>query len=233
MVDRDRAYREMSRYVKVRDNFFSMVSHELKTPMTTLKLKNQMQLRKLDPESSIFKSLNENVNLVNKMNRVISDMLDMSLIKSGNLHMVKRNFNISEIVNLSVVNSKSNLPSNRQILFKNQNPNIYAILDAERIVHVLESLIRNAEQHGEGLITVSVTESVYSVKILVKDQGIISDLLRKKIFKKYELADVGHGGLGLGMYIAQKVIRAHQGWFYLEDCLNTSFCIEIPKITTN
>lgn len=202
-----------------RDEFLSIASHELKTPLTSLKLQAQVFKRNAKKQTEKEYSREKVDRLVDQIDaqttrlmKLVDDMLDISRIRSGQLTMTKNNFNLSEL--LHEVVGKIQQIETVQII-TNVEPNIFLNADRDRIGQVFYKLINNAARYGNGLpFEVKLVTRKAKISFLVIDQGIgITEEDQKRIFHRFQRAIAASeiSGLGLGLYIAREIVEAHGG----------------------
>lgn len=213
---------ELEGAVRMRDDFMSIVSHELKTPLNTLIL--EVQLRKLQLSRNNFTAFSEERlrNMVDKderqiqsLIRLIDDMLDVSRIRTGKLSIRPSRTDLSQLVGNVVENFSAQMEACGCELRLERNEPIAGVWDAFRIEQVLANLLTNAMRYGAGKpVQVSVTSCTEGACIEVRDHGIgISPKSLERIFCQFERAEGSEGsaGLGLGLFIADQIVRAHDG----------------------
>ncbi len=213
---------ELEDAVRMRDDFMSIVSHELKTPLNTLIL--EVQLRKLQLSRNNFTAFSEERlrNMVDKderqiqsLIRLIDDMLDVSRIRTGKLSIRPSRTDLSQLVGNVVENFSAQMEACGCELRLERNEPIAGVWDAFRIEQVLANLLTNAMRYGAGKpVQVSVTSCTEGACIEVRDHGIgISPKSLERIFCQFERAEGSEGsaGLGLGLFIADQIVRAHDG----------------------
>ncbi len=213
---------ELEGAVRMRDDFMSIVSHELKTPLNTLIL--EVQLRKLQLSRNNFTAFSEERlrNMVDKderqiqsLIRLIDDMLDVSRIRTGKLSIRPSRTDLSQLVGNVVENFSAQMEACGCELRLERAESIIGVWDAFRIEQVLANLLTNAMRYGAGKpVQVSVTSCTEGACIEVRDHGIgISPKSLERIFCQFERAEGSEGsaGLGLGLFIADQIVRAHDG----------------------
>jgi len=213
---------ELEDAVRMRDDFMSIVSHELKTPLNTLIL--EVQLRKLQLSRNNFTAFSEERlrNMVDKderqiqsLIRLIDDMLDVSRIRTGRLSIRPSRTDLSQLVGNVVESFAAQMEACGCELRLERNEPIAGVWDAFRIEQVLANLLTNAMRYGAGKpVQVSVTSCTEGACIEVRDHGIgISPKSLERIFCQFERAEGSEGsaGLGLGLFIADQIVRAHNG----------------------
>lgn len=232
---------DLSEAVRARDEFISIASHELKTPLTSLLLQSQMQLKMIksnDPkafEESRIRNLSQQAALhVTKLNVLVDDMLDISRLKSGGLSIRKQSVDLYELTNKVIKNLSPQLVSagcKKPYLSGDKTVGLW---DPMRLEQVINNLLINAIKYGgPSQIAVHITSSKgwAQCSIIDKGKGIPKrDQLR--IFERYERAISANeiSGMGMGLYISQQLIQAHDGriWVKSENGNGSTFYFEIP-----
>lgn len=205
-----------------KDDFLSIASHELKTPLTTIKgLVQLLQRMKPQEASEKFNSTLEKAALyVDRLNSLISELLDTSKIQSGNIEIHKEPFDIDKIL-LDTVESLSLATPEYHIDLKS-NTNAVILGDELQISQVINNLISNAIKYSPNSYNVEVygTRVGNFVKVSVKDYGMgISAQDQTKIFERFFRArDIQKKfpGMGIGLYICHEIVAGHQGTLWVE-----------------
>lgn len=201
-----------------KDFFISMASHELKTPITSMKGYVQiLQSMYLTSDDDFLKmALGRIHKQIEKLISIIGDLLDVSKIRSGSLTFYKQDFEINNLIKEIIEELAVIYPSNR-IIFK-PNPNSKVHADRERVGQVLINLITNAIKYSpkKGDIFITAKANQKSVMISVKDEGIgIDKNFQRKIFERFYRvegkSEKTFPGFGIGLYIASEIIRRHKG----------------------
>lgn len=240
-VDNASLYRDAQKAIQVRDEFLSVASHELKTPITAMKL--QMQLRKrslakygpnfLNPEK-IKQMADEDEKQMDRLVHLVDDMLDISRLQSGRLSLKKELVDLGELVKEVVPRFQAQLQNSGnqiQIVVRGHTSGYW---DRTRIEQMFINLLTNAIKYGgQKPIIIAVRAEGPKVSLSVIDNGIgIAPEDQERIFKQFERAgNLGlTNGLGLGLYIAQKIAQAHGGVIRVESHLGSGsiFTIELP-----
>lgn len=201
-------------------DFVSMLSHELKTPVTSIKGYIQLmqrEIKKNDIEKEkIAGGLDRVGRLVMQLTSVVSDMLDLSRIESGRLDLNKRPINLNALIAEMVEDFRMTNPD-RDITLK-QNGEFTAELDRDKIAQVIINLIANAIKYSPAKtpVNISITQEEDQVSVSITDHGIgISEKDHLKIFERFyrvEGKDEQHfSGFGIGLYLAHSIIERHNG----------------------
>jgi two-component system CheB/CheR fusion protein len=228
---------DQKKQLERKDEFIGVASHELKTPMTSLKGYLQlMEIQENLPDEVKSHISRANVSLV-KLQRLVDELLDASRIKAGKLEFSKHIFDLTKLVDQCVENSSIMYP-----LFtikKDLQPNIMVMGNDERIEQVFMNLINNAVKYAPGSKTILVrTESNgSSATVSVTDFGVgMSEQDQKFVFERfYRVNGNDHltPGLGMGLYIASEIIKEHKGEIKVKSKLNEGcvFTFSLPLVT--
>jgi signal transduction histidine kinase len=218
---------ELENAVRMRDDFMSIVSHELKTPLNTLIL--EVQLRKLQlgrknlaafSEDKLQQMVDKDERQIQSLIRLIDDMLDVSRIRTGKLSIRPTQVDLGKLVASVVENFAPQMEaSGCTLLFQRPEP-VIGLWDEFRIEQVLANLLTNAMRYGAGQpVQVNVSTTAAGACIEVRDHGIgISQKSLERIFFQFERAEGSESsaGLGLGLFIAEQIIKAHSGLIQVE-----------------
>jgi len=216
-----------------RDEFISVASHELKTPLTSIKAFNQLLLRTEDPAK--VKSYVQKVEVsTTKLERLINDMLDVSRITAGRLQFNKSTFSLNELLEECSENLQLSTITHQIVIEVNDTAIVHA--DRFRLEQVITNLIGNAIKYSPQAdkIIIQLNIEKQGVIIAVKDYGIgIESSELEKLFDRYYRSDnaaMRFGGLGLGLFISSEIIKAHRGTFWIESELGagTTVFFRIP-----
>ncbi|OFI06525.1 Non-motile and phage-resistance protein [Clostridium acetireducens DSM 10703] len=225
---------------KIKTEFFSNLSHELKTPVNILY--SIIQLNDVHIERKDIKSIKK-YNKVMKKNcfrliRLINNLIDITEIYEGFLTPKFRNYNIVNIVENTTLAVYSYIKDkNIDIIFDTEVEEKYIRCDAELIERIVLNLLSNSVKYGKErtFIKVNIYDNKDFILISVKDNGIgISKENQKNIFKPFMQEDKSlnrnREGSGIGLTIAKSLAELHGGTIYLESTLGvgTEFIVKIP-----
>jgi signal transduction histidine kinase len=218
-----------------KDEFMSIATHELKTPVTSLKAFAQvMQSRfaKAGDEKSALHLAKIDAQL-NKLTALIGDLLDATKIDAGKLQFHEEYFDFNEMVNDTIEQMQFTTAKHRIIKKISATKTIYG--DKTRIGQVIVNLISNAIKYSPHSDKILVTTKVDKKNVIVsiRDFGIgIAKEDRKKIFNRFQRVDNQNtfGGLGLGLFIASTIIKRHGGdiWVESEKKKGSTFYVSLP-----
>jgi signal transduction histidine kinase len=236
---RSKLYDEARVAIQVRDEFLSIASHELKTPLTPLKLQLQLMARKIknEPEKlkegQLEKMINNADRQMNRLAKLIDDLLDVSRISAGKLKLHLEVVNLQDIIRDVLVQYSHELEANLGHVELEAPEPVYCNVDSLRIEQVLVNLLTNAVKYAPTKnIVVNLKKEENWARIRVKDQGPgIAQEDLERIFGRFERVRTTDniGGLGLGLYISKQIIEAHMGKIYAEsDDSGSTFIVELP-----
>jgi two-component system sensor histidine kinase VicK len=220
-----------------KNDFIGMVSHELKTPLTSLTGVLQLAERRLKSNDDTFlASAMEKANVqVKRMSNMINSFLNVSRLESAKLLIDKHEFDLHELIEEIVIETKLTV-SSHTIKFQNLN-SIMVNADRDKINSVLTNLISNAVKYSpEGkIIEVGSIVTEDSVHVSIKDEGIgLSPQDIDKVFDRYFRVENKHtnliSGFGIGLYLSAEIIHRHNGkiWVKSESSKGSTFYFSLP-----
>jgi PAS domain S-box-containing protein len=202
----------------LKNDFLAVASHELKTPITSIKAYTQLLAKTYEKtENEFLKSaLVKMENQINKMTKLVSDFLNISKIESGKFQLNIESFDLSKLVT-EVASDIQLVSVNHNILVKETEP-VFVHADRERIAQVITNYLNNAVKYSPDnkQITVKIQSTGKYVTVSVADKGIgIRQEEHKKIFDRFYRAEANtntaFSGFGIGLYICAEIIRRHGG----------------------
>ena len=213
-----------------KDDFIRMASHELKTPVTSIKGYVQLLLtmfreHDLSKEGLYPQAIQTSLSTIDKqiikLNRLMSELLDLSRIDSGKLELKMQNFDLNDLVKETVDDLQQT--TKHQILVNN-NADCKLFGDKDRISQVLLNLLTNAIKYSPKTDSIEINvcrPSQSIVSISVKDNGIgIDKKDHEKIFERFYRVEgkteQTYPGFGIGLFIASEIINRHNGTISVE-----------------
>lgn len=200
-----------------KDEFISIASHELKTPLTSVK--GYLQLLKRNIERGNTESINHQLskaqNQVEKLNELVSDLLDLSKIESGELKFNKKYFSLDKLLDECIENIQQ--ANTNFIIQKSGKAGIEIFGDEMRIEQVVVNFLTNAIKYSpeSNKIEIKVVADSKKVYVGVKDYGIgMTEEHFKNVFNKYyrvEETSLRFQGFGMGLFICRQIIERHGG----------------------
>jgi PAS domain S-box-containing protein len=214
---------EIKRHEQQKDDFIKMASHELKTPITTVKGYVQLLLKTHGAGSDTFLSgsLLTIDRQILKLTKLITDLLDVTKIETGSLQLSKETFPVSEVINETARDIDAAHTTHSVVINQHDDPVIFA--DKDRISQVLSNLFTNAIKYSPKAdkIVVDVKQQNDEVIISVKDFGIgIAPEDHEKIFDRFFRAagkdEKTFPGFGIGLFIVNEILSLHNGKIWVE-----------------
>lgn len=224
---------------KMRDEFISIASHELKTPLTSLKLQTQMTKKVFAksetlPLDKFQKQLDYTINQIDRLTKLVDDMLDVSRVNTGKLKLQKSNLNLSMLLEDLIERFAPQFEAAGCETDQFITPNITGHWDSYKIEQVLNNLFSNAIRYSAGKpIHLSLIKLADKAILSVKDEGPgIDPKNKERIFERFERASSHESGLGLGLYITRQIIELHKGSIRVESEIGqgANFIIELPLL---
>jgi two-component system phosphate regulon sensor histidine kinase PhoR len=220
--------------IQQKDDFISVASHELKTPITSLKAAIQLLDRLKNGHSDgISKLIDQATRSMNKVSNLVEELLNASKITSGQMHIKMIPFQLGEVVKDSCLHIQSS--DMAKVKFTGSSDPL-VIGDPTRIEQVLVNFINNAFKYAPDseTIQIKIQEENGFAKLFVKDTGpgIEPQKLPHLFDRYYRVDDSGqqYSGLGLGLYIAAEIIKKHGGQIGAESELGkgSTFWFTLP-----
>lgn len=246
LIQEHAARLEAQKAVQVRDDFLSIASHELKTPLTSLMLHTQLINRLLeadqldriskDKQRDLIRISNQNLN---RFAKLVNDLLDVSRLGERHLNMAREYINLYTLAREVIQIFQLEFEENKCTVKLVGNAQAMGYWERLRIEQILINLLNNAIKFGAGkeiIITTSVEGGNAILK--VQDLGIgISSEDQSRIFERFERAVSldSFGGLGLGLYIVRQITASHGGTIRVESELGkgATFIVELPLKNNN
>jgi signal transduction histidine kinase len=200
---------------KLQKEFINVAAHELRTP--TQAILGYAELLQMDPEdrdemiSAIYRNSM-------RLQRLTSDILDVTRIESESLKLEKEEFNLREVIQGAMQDSKNQM-ANGKVKLVYEPKDVYVNADRGRITQVVSNLLDNSVKFTkEGAITVSTETLDGQAIVKIKDTGAgIDGEIMPRLFSKF--ATKSEKGTGLGLFIARSILEAHDGRIW---CANNS-----------
>ena len=213
-LDNSRLFEQVKDLSDKKDEFIALASHELKTPLTTIKGYLQVLTKKQsDKMSQLF--LGKSLYQVEKLNTLVEDLLNMSRIESGQLNFKLEVFDLREMLE-EIVGTFSYLSGSHKIVANLGDQPAIIKGDQQRIEQAILNLMTNAIKYSpkaeEIYVDLELTGKYSLVK--VRDKGIgLTAQQRQQLFTRFYRAESTKGisGLGLGLYLTKQIIDRHHG----------------------
>jgi signal transduction histidine kinase len=220
-IDNARLYHEAQNAVRVRDQFLSIASHELKTPLTALLGNAQLLQRRAIREGSFSardqRALHVIADQATRLNKMIAALLDISRIEMGQLSIARVPMDLSALVCRVVAEIQPTLEQH-SINYTDPGVPLWIEGDELRLEQVLHNLISNAVKYSPagGIVAVRVEQREASVCAIVEDQGIgIPASSVPQLFTRFYRADNVNpqniSGMGIGLFVVKEIMTLHGG----------------------
>ncbi len=224
---------------KLKNDFISIISHELRTPMTSVRgslgLINSIYKDKMDDKmSEMIEAAN---NGCNRMLRLLDDILDVQKLESGTIDLLPGECDIGKII-LKIAKEMENQAKHNDVkLTLNISNNITLFADADRIEQIIVNLISNAIKFSNnGIVTISASDLGDTIQIKISDNGKgINAQELPNIFDKFqqvgEINTRSSDGVGLGLYIVKSLVDQHNGTIDVKSTegVGSEFTVNFPK----
>ena len=241
---------------KLKDEFVSIVSHELRTPLTTIKGYTQHLIRRIErrlrgisvtqpanviaelPESYDLRSLNIVQSQSDHLERLVNDLLDLSRVQWGELHLQYSSFYLADVLAESV--HLAQISAEQHTIFLDiaaQDSKLVA--DKLRISQVIGNILDNAVKFSpQGKqVTVMLQEQDSEYLVSISDRGIgvspdFFDHIFERFYRVRNTASRQYSGIGMGLYIAKAIIEAHGGriWLSSHPGTGSTFYFTLPRV---
>jgi len=227
---------------KEKDDFLSMASHELNSPLAAIRGYLSMILEdhmggKL---SAVHKKYLSNISVsTDRLIHLVKDLLNVSRIEQGRIHLVYSQVSINDLINQAVSEIRPNVNVRKHHLSINLEKEIpLTWCDADRITEVIINLLSNSVKYTDegGKLEVISKMNNSAIEVAVKDNGIgVSRESQAKIFEKFEQGKISRDekkGTGLGLFIVKNLVELHKGkiWLDSEEGKGSEFHFTVPVL---
>jgi len=239
-IDNARLYAAEHEAVRLRDTFFSVAAHELKTPLTSLLGQAQLVLRRGERAGSLAErdrqAIQVVVNQAARLNRMILAMLDSTRLEQGRLSIERAPLDLAALAEQVADELRPSLERHELTVVAENNP--YMLLgDALRLEQVLQNLIGNALKYSPdgGPVEVRLSRDGDHVVLAVSDRGIgIPATAIPQLFQRFFRVSEGVAGyisgMGIGLYVVKEIVALHGGEVAVESRLGagSTFTVRLP-----
>lgn len=240
-MDNARLFQRAQEAIAARDTFLSIASHELRTPITSMKMQAQYMRKRIaagdstafEPER-VTRLVEQTERSIGRLSRLVEDMLDISRIATGRLNIQLEPVDLAELARDVVERFRQQITEAGHALELHLTPGIVGRWDRDRLEQVVTNLLTNALKYAPGApLKVTAQEVGTSALLEVEDRGPgIAPEFQHRIFERFERL-VGASevsGLGLGLHIARHIVEAHGGSLRVRSSVGegASFIVELP-----
>ncbi|MCK5510727.1 PAS domain-containing protein [Candidatus Parcubacteria bacterium] len=223
---------------RMKSEFVSLASHQLKTPMTGIKWMSELMLREhlSDKQKEYMHDIHESTN---RTIGLVDDLLNLSRMETGGqFNVVKKRIDLDKIFKEIIENNREFAEFKKvDIKYKKNSPKLILNIDRNKIKHALNNIFNNSIKYSRddnGKVLADIRKKDNEILIKIKDNGIgIPTAQQKKIFEKFFRADNAQYdtiGTGLGLSISKSIIEAHGGqiWFESKKDSGAIFYVKLP-----
>ncbi|HSX40385.1 MAG TPA: ATP-binding protein [Candidatus Saccharimonadales bacterium] len=236
-LENARLYTESQNALKQRNEFISIASHELKTPVTSIKAYAQVLQRRFSKmgDQLAATQLEKMDGQLVKLTNLINDLLDITKIESGKIMFNEEKFDFDGLISEIVEDLQHTTDAHHIVQSGKVSKKVFG--DKDRIGQVLTNLISNAIKYSPHSKKILVQVGTYNnhVKVCVKDYGVgISKEKQEKVFERFYRVsgpkEDTYPGLGLGLYISSEIVKRQGGRIWVESTENkgSTFCFTLP-----
>jgi signal transduction histidine kinase len=234
---------ELKEVNQMKDKFISMASHELKTPITTIRGQAQITLRRLSRQKELPKELADVPHALEqideqtlRLNALVDDLLDLSSIRAGKMQLRLSRFDLREVCQSAV--EEQRLLSSRDIELEQPESPVMLNADSERLSQVVTNLVSNASKYSPETspIKVSLQMQEKTTQLAVQDygQGISKEqqtLIFETFYRSPDAQTSKKSGWGLGLAICKDIVERHGGRIWCESSVGegSTFIVELPR----
>lgn len=222
-----------------KDEFISMASHELKTPVTSLKGFTHVLQRRLarQGDEQALQYLSRMDAQLTRLTKLINDLLDISKMESGKLSLQEETFDLDELVQETLENVQAATTTHQLLIEGKTEATIWG--DKDRIAQVYINLLTNAIKYSPGAdkVIVRLCQKEEQAIVSIQDFGLgIAETYHQKIFERlYQVTDPEektYPGLGIGLYISNDIVERHHGRLWLESSKGqgSTFYVALPLL---
>jgi signal transduction histidine kinase len=241
-VDNARLFHKAQEALKARDEFLSMASHDLRSPLTSLRLQLQAVRRDMQQDGGgprsqpkLASRVESMVRQTDRMLQMMDALLDITQMTAGRLELRRQKLDLVELVRGSMATFDEELrQSGVELRIHAQGP-VEGTWDRLRLEQVIDNLISNAVKYGKGQpVDLMVSMEGHLAKLEVRDQGVgIAPEDQGRLFERFERVrlDKDVTGYGVGLWIVRRVVEAHGGSITVQSRLGEGSCfiVQLPS----
>jgi len=227
--------------VRQRDEFLSIASHELKTPLTSMLLQTQTALHNIRNVSlehfsiaHLLTMLESVENQTKRLSKMINDLLNVSILATGNIQIEKEEVDLGQVAKDVLSDFSNRLEKEGYKTIVTVDESVIGQWDKVRIEQAISNLLSNSIKYGQQKpIEIQVRKKEGWGQFIIKDEGIgITKEQQKRIFNLFERAvsPEQYKGLGVGLYITSQIVKAHEGSIRVQSNgrHGTTFIVSLP-----
>lgn len=241
-LDNARLYREAQEAIEIRNAFFSIASHELKTPLTALLGQAQLLQRRILHEPLADERHRRSVHTIAaqaaRLDSLITELLDVTRIERGQFELVRTPLDLGALVR-QVVHEMEMLDGRHPLRCTIPQLPLMVLGDAARLEQVLQNLLQNAIKYSpaDSPVEVWAQQVATSIQVSVRDHGIgipaaALPQLFERFYRVHTSATAGIAGMGVGLYIVKEIVALHGGTVAVESTegAGSTFTLTLPAL---
>jgi PAS domain S-box-containing protein len=235
-IDNARLFRSANEAIAIRDDFIGIASHELNTPLTSLRMYiDTLRRGRIAPER-VGEKLDAAARQVTRLAQLVSQLLDVSRFGAGRFPLEPESFDMAALVD-DVVAAMADEAHGAGVPFvvRAERP-CAGMWDRARLEQVMTNLLRNAVRYGSGKpVEITLSKTAAGIRLSVRDHGIgIAPEAQQRIFERFGRASSSrnYGGFGLGLWIVQQIVQASGGTVTVDSApgCGATFVVELPLL---
>ncbi len=242
ITDRRNAEKAVEEAERRKDEFLAVMAHELRTPLSAISMAAQLA-KDTDSEEERTWGLGVVAHQVMNLNRLIEDLLDVSRISKGKIHLRKEVVDLSSVIRRSVESVKGLIEERRHELTVSVPPKPMMVEgDPTRLEQVFGNLLTNAakymEKGGQIVVAAEVQGTDFVIRVRDRGEGISAEMLPKLFEMFTQVESTTHrarGGLGIGLSLVRTLVEMHGGSVEVTSegvGLGSEFCVRLPAVST-
>jgi PAS domain S-box-containing protein len=234
VTERKELEHELRQSIRARDEFLSIIAHELRTPLAALQLWNELLHSPQSDENTRARATRAIRQCVQTQSRLIDNLLKVSRMSAGPIPTQLEEGNLMQVVQQVTAQFEEELRRSGMSLSLSGSSTIVGMWDRDMVGQIVSNLVSNGIKYGQGKpLEVSVENGGQSARIIVRDQGIgIATQDQARIFNRFEraVAAQNYSGFGLGLWITRKLTEAMGGEIHVDSSPRTgsTFTVELP-----
>jgi PAS domain S-box-containing protein len=241
-LDNARLYREAQKAISIRDEFFSIASHELKTPLTALLGQAQLLQRRFtrDPltDERHHRSVQTIATQAARLDGLITELLDVARIERGQFELVRTPVDLAALVR-EVAHEMEMIDGQHTVRCTVPELPLMVLGDAARLEQVVQNLIQNALKYSPAgsEVVIRAQQVETTVQVVVRDAGIgipatALPLLFDRFYRVQNSATAGISGMGVGLYIVKEIVALHEGTVVVDSAegAGSTFTVTLPAL---
>ncbi|TVZ22027.1 two-component system phosphate regulon sensor histidine kinase PhoR [Dokdonia sp. Hel_I_63] len=227
--------REQKQLAEIKNDFISNITHEFKTPITTISaaIEGIQHFNKENDKEKTEKYLAMSTTQLGKLNTMVERILDTATLDKEDLSLKKERCNLVEVLEHLIKKYKEIAPE-IPITLKSSTSSIWATVDVFHLENAIDNLVDNATKYGKPPVTIAISNTNSNIHLSITDTGkALTKDQASQLFEKFYRVPKGNThdvkGFGIGLYYTKTIIEKHNGSIEVSTVPQTSFKITIPN----